>query len=93
MRLFRYTKELFETIEQILSEEEMVNALKNRFNIPVVEKAGKKYLVFSDSLTYLQGSGRTSRMYFAGITTGLSFLIIDDYSAFDSLTKQLKKYD
>jgi Reverse gyrase len=90
MRLFRYTKELFETIEQILSEEEMVNALKNRFNIPVVEKAGKKYLVFSDSLTYLQGSGRTSRMYFAGITTGLSFLIIDDYSAFDSLTKQLK---
>lgn len=90
IRLFKYTKEVYETLKRIISKEEIVNAMRKRFNIPLVEREGEKYLVFADSLTYLQGSGRTSRMYFAGITTGLSFLLIDDYDAFTSLTNQLK---
>jgi len=90
IKLFQLTKNVFDEIQKVLYDEKILNTLKQRFKINIEERNGEKYFIFADSLTYLQGSGRTSRMYFGGITTGLSFLIVDDEGAFNSLTNQLR---
>ena len=48
------------------------------------------YIVLPDSVTYIQGSGRTSRMYVGGITKGLSIVIVDNEKVFNALVKDLK---
>jgi len=90
IKLFQLTKNVFDEIQKVLYDEKILNTLKQRFKINIEERNGEKYFIFADSLTYLQGSGRTSRMYFGGITTVLSFLIVDDEGAFNSLTNQLR---
>jgi reverse gyrase len=42
-----------------------------------------------DYITYVQASGRTSRLYAGGITTGLSVLLIDNERLFSILSRKL----
>ncbi|WP_369611630.1 reverse gyrase [Sulfurisphaera javensis] len=46
-------------------------------------------ILIPDYLTYIQASGRTSRIYGGELTTGLSVLLVDDFSLFNILNKKL----
>lgn len=47
-------------------------------------------LTLPDVAGYLQGSGRTSRLFWGGLTRGISILLVDDEEAFAGLAKRLK---
>ncbi len=47
-------------------------------------------ITLPDVTTYVQGSGRTSRMYVGGVTKGISILIVDDFKVFKGLERELK---
>ncbi|MEM4138871.1 MAG: reverse gyrase, partial [Sulfolobaceae archaeon] len=47
------------------------------------------YILTPDYLTYIQASGRTSRLFGGNLTTGLSILLVDDDNLFKILTNRL----
>lgn len=67
-------------IEQIMQSKEV--SLKKR--------DGDFYLIIADPISYVQASGRASRMFAGGITHGASFLLLDDEKAFYSLRRKLE---
>ncbi len=62
----------------------------------IVEGEGFLYregkIIFPDIRTYIQGSGRTSRLYLGGITKGASFLL-DDEKNLEVFKKRASLYD
>jgi len=42
-------------------------------------------------ITYLQGSGRASRLYNGGLTLGFSIILVDDKHIFEILKKKMQK--
>lgn len=64
-------------------------------NPEIRQKAGivNNQLVFPDPLTYIQASGRSSRLTIKGMTKGLSILIVDEKRSFELLQEQLDVLD
>lgn len=64
-------------------------------NPEIRQKAGiiNNQLVFPDPLTYIQASGRSSRLTIKGMTKGLSILIVDEKRSFELLQEQLEVLD
>ncbi len=57
----------------------------------VVVRKGE--IIFPDVKTYIQGSGRTSRLYVGGITKGASFLLEDDEEILNAFIERAKLSD
>lgn len=53
----------------------------------------KGEIIFPDIRTYIQGSGRTSRLFAGGITKGASFLMEEDEDIFRAFIERAKYYD
>lgn len=53
----------------------------------------KGEIVFPDIRTYIQGSGRTSRLFAGGITLGVSFLMEEDKEIIKGFIKRAKYYE
>ncbi|MGC9009255.1 MAG: reverse gyrase [Sulfolobales archaeon] len=79
-------------LQKILSDKDIVEAMKKSPYISMSSEEGKFSFVIPDVAAYLQGSGRSSRLYAGGVTLGLSVLIIDDQKAFNSLVREMKWY-
>lgn len=47
------------------------------------------YMEFPDATTYLQGSGRSSRLLNGGLTLGLSVILVDDYKLLEMLKRRI----
>ncbi len=74
-------------LNNLLTDEEFLERLKGgNFSI----RDG--YIYIPDVKTYIQASGRTSRMYAGGITKGISIVFVDDEPVFRGLSRQLKWY-
>ncbi len=63
-------------IEDILKDEEKISSISSLTDI-IIDARGRK-IVIPDIRTYLQGSGRTSRLYPGGITRGASLIWDED---------------
>lgn len=50
-------------------------------------------IIFPDLRTYIQGSGRTSRLFAGGMTKGASFLFEDDAEILSAFLERAKLYD
>ncbi len=70
--------EALELVREALARRDVREALKTSGEIAVVEEDGRTYIMIPDIMTYIQASGRTSRLYAGGITRGLSIVIVDD---------------
>lgn len=58
----------------------------------LVSKNDNKYYVYiPDTTTYLQASGRSSRIIHNGLTYGVSIILVDDFDLLNILTEKLKK--
>ncbi|MET1102274.1 MAG: reverse gyrase [Pyrodictiaceae archaeon] len=58
----------------------------------VVDEGGTAYLLVPDAPTYVQASGRASRMFNGGMTLGLSIVIEEDRDLLWLLSEKLKAY-
>jgi reverse gyrase len=85
---------LYNKLNQYLQNDNFIRKLEEKAHVSIVNENNSRYFIFADSLTYIQASGRTSRMFFGGISTGLSILLIDDEKVFKGLDYQLqRKYE
>ncbi|MEB3816954.1 MAG: reverse gyrase [Desulfurococcales archaeon] len=80
--------EAYTFLRNALRDPEVWSELKKREDVAVIEEDGKLYLLIPDAATYLQASGRTSRLYAGGVTKGLSVVVVDDKRLLSGLIKR-----
>ena len=85
-------KEIHDYVQNLLSRNEIVEALKKNPTISVIEEEGQLYMLVPDAPTYIQASGRTSRLFAGGITQGLSLIVVDDARLLQGLEKRMRVY-
>ncbi len=76
---------------------ELKSTLKRLMEIGEVKERDvvvrKGEIIFPDVRTYIQGSGRTSRLFAGGITKGVSFLLEKDQEILKAFVERAKFYD
>ncbi|MEM5822395.1 MAG: reverse gyrase [Ignisphaera sp.] len=85
-------KKVYEYVKEALSKRETIELLKQNPRIAVTEENGILYMFIPDAPTYIQASGRTSRLYVGGITRGFSILLTEDYRLLRGLEERLRFY-
>ncbi|CAD5243845.1 reverse gyrase [Thermococcus camini] len=83
-------RELVEFLRRVLRDEEVLRRLAEDPFISLKEEGGKWYIEIPDVRTYIQATGRTSRLFAGGITKGLSVLIVDNEKVFNGLLRQMR---
>ncbi|ASJ04257.1 MULTISPECIES: reverse gyrase [Thermococcus] len=83
-------RELVEFLRRVLKDEEVLKRLAEDPFISLKEEEGKWYIEIPDVRTYIQATGRTSRLFAGGITKGLSVLIVDNEKVFNGLLRQMR---
>lgn len=64
--------------KRALANPEVIEKIKERSDVGVVFENGRTYILIADVSTYIQASGRTSRLYAGGLTKGLSVVVADN---------------
>ncbi|HIQ13594.1 MAG TPA: reverse gyrase [Thermoprotei archaeon] len=64
-----------EYIRNVFKDKMVLEKIKKHPDVVVEEIDGELYLLIPDVYTYIQASGRTSRLYAGGITKGLSIIL------------------
>jgi len=75
----------YEVANKYLKDNEILNRVAELGDLVI--SSGN--MLIPDYLTYIQASGRTSRIYGGELTTGLSVLLVDDDNLFRILNKKL----
>ena len=84
---------LYNVLKIYLDKSEILDKLKENSDVSIEIDANKNiYLNIVDLKTYLQASGRTSRLYSGGISKGLSIVFVDDQKLLKSLDMKLRYY-
>jgi len=83
-------RELVEFLRRVLKDEKVLKKLAEDPFISLKEEEGKWYIEIPDVRTYIQATGRTSRLFAGGITKGLSVLIVDNEKVFNGLLRQMR---
>ncbi len=79
-------------LEERLRDEGFLRRVEGSEDVTLMRMEGELYVVVADVSTYLQASGRTSRLIAGGMTKGLSVLLVWDGKAFRSLQRRLRFY-
>ncbi|MEM0001631.1 MAG: reverse gyrase [Desulfurococcaceae archaeon] len=80
----------FEIVKEYLSKPEIISKLSKLGDVGIISENGELYILLPDVATYIQASGRCSRLYPGGITKGLSILVVDDERLLNGLVKRLR---
>ncbi|WP_297439110.1 reverse gyrase [Thermococcus sp.] len=83
-------RELVEFLRKVLKDKEVLKKLAEDPFVSLREEEGKWYIEIPDVRTYIQATGRTSRLFAGGITKGLSVLIVDNEKVFNGLVRQMR---
>jgi len=85
-------EKLYEKVYKYLENEEFLKRLEQHPDVSLKVINNEIWLNIPDVKTYIQASGRVSRLYAGGITKGLSIVFVDDEKLLRSLEKKLKLY-
>ena len=85
--VFRQTVEF---LRNALRDENVLRRIAEDPFVSLREENGKWFIEIPDVRTYIQATGRTSRLFAGGITRGLSVLIIDNEKVFNGLMRQMR---
>ncbi len=88
--LLKILLEALDYARKLLAREDIQKKLRRLGDIGFVEENGRSYLLIPDVATYVQASGRTSRLYPGGITKGLSIVVVDDQRLLNGLVKRMR---
>lgn len=83
-------EKLYNRVSELISKQEILDALKDHPDVSVLVIDKNVILRIPDVKTYIQASGRCSRLYAGGITKGLCVTIVDDEKLLKSLERKLK---
>ncbi len=82
--------ETYEELKKLLSKPEVVEGIRSNPNVAVVKEGNDLYVLIPDAATYIQASGRTSRLFLGGISKGISLIIVDDERLLKGLERKLR---
>ncbi|RLF01146.1 MAG: reverse gyrase [Thermoprotei archaeon] len=83
VKALEYTKSL-------LTRPDVVKRLKESGEVVFIEESGRRYVLIPDIMTYLQASGRTSRLFVRGLTKGASIVVVDYKPLLNGLIRRSK---
>ncbi len=84
-------KEAVDLVNKLLSDPNIRKAIEQSNEVGLEYRGGGElYVIIPDVTTYIQGSGRTSRLYVGGVSQGLSVLIVDNEKVFNGLIRNLR---
>ena len=86
----RVVAEAYHFLRRALEDEEVWRLLSEKTDVGVVVEGGRRYILVPDPATYIQASGRTSRLYAGGLTKGLSVVVVDDERVFRGLVERTR---
>lgn len=75
---------------ELLAREDVKKKIQESPYILLEEVEGTLRVVVPDTMTYIQASGRTSRMFAGGISKGASIVIIDNDKVFQGLVRKTR---
>ncbi|MEM2576775.1 MAG: reverse gyrase, partial [Candidatus Bathyarchaeia archaeon] len=84
----KYNNEREELKKEIVK---LLELSEKKAELDVVIRKGE--VIFPDLKTYIQGSGRTSRLFTGGLTKGASFLLEDDEEVLKAFINRAEIYD
>ncbi|RLE56432.1 MAG: reverse gyrase [Candidatus Methanomethylicota archaeon] len=90
-KMQRIVEETVNLIKNMLKREDVRKGIKKSSYLDI-EEGEKVSIIIPDIVGYLQGSGRTSRLYAGGISKGIAIIIVDNVKAFNGLKRGLKWY-
>ncbi len=82
--------EALEYARKLLERSDVWERLRRSGDIALTEEDGRTYILIPDVATYIQASGRTSRLYPGGITRGLSVIVVDDHRLLNGLVRRMR---
>ena len=77
-------------LREALARRDVWEALERADDVAVVREGDRAYIMVPDVATYIQASGRTSRLFAGGITRGLSVVVVDDERLFRGLERRTR---
>ena len=89
-RIKKFLEEVSNFIQFYFSKEDFKELIVRNDEVGLIEEDGKLYIIVADATSYIQASGRTSRLYPGGITKGLSYVLVNDGKAERSLKRKIK---
>lgn len=91
--LYKKVLSIKEFIEERLKNPEFIEKLKTNEEVFLErDENGNYYLIVGNASSYLQASGRVSRLTTKGLMPGLSVILVDSFKALNSLKKRLRFY-
>lgn len=85
----RVFAEALSLVRDLARDPDVLSALTQNPEIAVLEERGELYVLIPDSPTYIQASGRTSRLYLGGVSKGISIVVVDDQRLLKGLERRL----
>ncbi len=85
----RVFAEALTRVRELVGDGRVLERLTGLPEVAVVREGGRFYVLIPDAPTYLQASGRTSRLYLGGISKGISLVIADDPRLLRGLERRL----
>ncbi|WP_461865763.1 reverse gyrase [Thermococcus sp.] len=83
-------RQAVEFLRNTLRNEAVLKRIAEDPFVSLKKEEGKWYIEIPDVRTYIQATGRTSRLFAGGITKGLSVLIVDNEKVFNGLMRQMR---
>jgi reverse gyrase len=91
--LYKKILNIKEFIEKKLNDPDFLENLKKSEEVFLeVDEEGNYYVIVGNASSYLQASGRVSRLTTRGLLPGLSIILVDNFKALNSLKKRLRFY-
>ncbi len=83
-------RDVVEFLRRVLRDEDVLKRLADDPFISLKKEDRGWILEIPDVRTYIQATGRTSRLFAGGITRGLSVVIVDNRKVFNGLVRQMR---
>lgn len=80
--------EASDLVARFYSDKTVLDKISREGRVVIVEEEGRKHILLPDILTYIQASGRASRLFAGGISHGLSLIVVDDGHLMNALIRQ-----
>lgn len=77
-------------LKRVLRKEKVIKRIEEDPFISLKREGDKVFIEIPDVRTYIQASGRTSRLFAGGITKGLALTVVDNVKVFNGMRRQLR---
>ncbi len=90
MEFLEFIKKVRDKILEYVEDEKKFSKLEEYPYAKFYKENGDVYVLIPDVATYIQASGRTSRLYAGGITKGLSIILSDHQQLINGLERKMR---